>query len=246
MVRFHPSRLDIPLRWRKPRRIFVSSMGDLFHEDVKWEWQRQIFRTMALAKRHTFILLTKRPERFSTNNNLLQRLWNWSTVCSQEFVVVDDMLREMVVNQPPLPNVIGMVTVENQEAADGRIPWLLNAPFVRRGVSVEPMLGQVDMEAVPLPDAYLRMVGVHGCLQPLAEKNTEPDDYRYFQRKGMKLDWVICGPENGPGARTMDLAWPRDLLAQCRAAGVPFFMKTPRKKSLPADLMVQEFPGISR
>jgi protein gp37 len=109
--------------------------------------------------------------------------------------------------------------------ADQRIPILLQTPAAKRFVSVEPMLGPVDLEAVPMPNAYLRMVGVRGCLQPKAERDTEPDDYRYFQRKAMKLDWVICGGESGPGARPMNIDWPRSLRDQCQAAGVPFFFK---------------------
>ena len=114
------------------------------------------------------------------------------------------------------------VTAENQKMADQRIPILLQTPAAKRFVSVEPMLGPVVLEAT----------GRH-LLGPAS------------QQRGMNdgLDWVICGPENGPGARPMDLEWPRSLLAQCRAAGVPIFMKTPKKYALPSDLMVKEFPA---
>ena len=144
-VRLAPERvLTEPLRVKKPQ--MWAAWNDLFHKDVPFECQRQVFRTMALTPQHTYIVLTKRPERFFSDRNLLQRLWNWSTVCSKEFSSIDDQLREMVVNHPPLPNVIGMVTVENQDAADERIPWLLRAPFVRRGISIEPMLSSVNIK----------------------------------------------------------------------------------------------------
>ena len=117
-VTFHPDRLDQPLKWKKPRRIFVCSMSDLFHEDVKHDWIRSILFTMfAGGRHHTYIILTKRPER---------------------------MYEFFMHHQPdywPLPNVIGMVTAENQEQADKRIPILLECPFAKYGVSLEPLLG---------------------------------------------------------------------------------------------------------
>lgn len=127
-VTLHPEKLNEPLKWRKPSRIFVCSMGDLFHEDVPTEFIWQIFSVMLEARHHTFIVLTKRSERMKM------------------------ILNEMVISSgKELPeNVIGMVTVEKQEY-ENRIVDLLETPFKWRGLSIEPMLEAVDL----LNDDYL-------------------------------------------------------------------------------------------
>ena len=119
-VTSHPDRLDQPLKWEKPRRIFVVSMGDLFHEDVKYEWTDSIWSRMAKCPQHTFLVLTKRPERMS------------------EFVS-----EVGVFNYDVLPNLWLGVTAENQATADERIPILLQIPAAVRFVSVEPMLSEI-------------------------------------------------------------------------------------------------------
>lgn len=188
-----------PLRWRKPRRVFVNSMSDLFHEKVSFGTIRAIFNVMDKAKRHTFQILTKRPDR----------MLEWMR--SAPYFL--------------LPNVWLGVSIEDQASADKRIPLLMQMPAAVRWVSYEPALGAVDFEKVPLPDAYLRMNGITGVAQPKSEKDTEPDDYRYWTRKGFKLDWVVCGGESGPGARPMHPEWARSARDQCQVAGVPFFFK---------------------
>lgn len=184
-VRCHPERLDQPLRWRKPRRVFVNSMSDLFHEDVPDGFVCKVFDTMMMAERHTFQILTKRPER-------MQRF-------------VEFYVRAM--ECPPLPNVHLYVSCENQETADQRIPILLQTPASVRGVSAEPLLGPIDMRP-PL-------------LGPLT--GTGPMNTAVI---GLPpLDHVIVGGESGPKARQMDLDWLRSIVDQCRAAGVPVFVK---------------------
>ena len=183
-VTLHPDKLGQPLRWRKPRRVFVCSMGDLFHDAVPFSYIQNVWNIMETARQHTFMVLTKRPERME----------EFLTTVAGRFAVRGYM--------NPLPNVIGMVTAENQEQADERIPWLLRSPFAVRGVSVEPMLGPVDIGDL-LGDAYSSM---HGGFAP-------------------GIDWIICGVETGPGARPMDLDWARDLRDQCVAAGTPYFFK---------------------
>jgi len=115
-VTFHPDKLDQPLKWRKPRMIFVCSMGDLFHEDVGLHEIFQVCKVMREAKQHTFLLLTKRPGR----------------------------MLELFGSGTPLPNVWLGVTTENQQRADERIPILLQIPAAKHFISVEPMLGPID------------------------------------------------------------------------------------------------------
>lgn len=127
-VRCHPERLDQPLRWTKPRRVFVNSMSDLFHEDVPLEFIQQVFTTMKLAPHHTFQILTKRPARML---DMLSR--------------TDSTERYEGVNEGPLRNVWLGVSVEDQDTANQRIPLLLQTPAAVRWISGEPLLGPIDL-----------------------------------------------------------------------------------------------------
>ena len=184
-VRCHEERLSQPLRWKKPRRIFVNSMSDLFHEDVPREFIWQVFEVMEKCPQHTFQILTKRAKRMR-----------------REVTNAFDML---CVGW--LPNVWIGVSVENQAAADERIPLLLDTPAAVRWISAEPLLGPVDLLATPAGDILCRCAG---CL------SMTPDT---------RLDWVVVGGESGPNARPMHPAWARSLRDQCAAAGVPFLFK---------------------
>lgn len=194
--------LTIPLRWRKPRRIFVDSMSDLFHEQVPDEWIDRVFAVMALAPHHTFQVLTKRPERmraYMTGEGLVGgadgRAWRVREAARS---VAPHLLDEMVW---PLPNVWLGVSVEDQARADERIPLLLDTPAAVRFISAEPLLGPIDIDDY-LPGA----------------------DYASHHH-GRGLDWVIVGGESGPKARPFDLRWPRSLRDQCREARAAFFLK---------------------
>lgn len=199
-----PPRLDFqawsqPLHWRKPRRVFVMSMGDLFHEDVDWNSQFKVFQMMVLNPKHTFIILTKRPQIM-----LRQMADIWF-----------HMGRNALGRGPlPLPNVWLGVTAENQRTADERIPILLKIPAAVRFVSVEPMLGPVDLCHVQTDMVEINtLTGDHGVYRPHQGKS---DNH---------LNWIICGGETGPGARWMNALWATDLRDQCKDAGVPFFFK---------------------
>ncbi len=134
---------------------------------------------MIKASWHTYIILTKRPER----------------------------MHHELINFATQPNVWLGVSVEDQQTADERIPWLLKTPAAVRFVSVEPMLGAVDlMGFLPLAQS-----DIHGVV--------------YSPVGGPFIDWVICGGESGPGARPMHPDWARSLRDQCRGANVPFFFK---------------------
>lgn len=123
-VQCHTDRLDAPRHWKKPRRVFVNSMSDLFHPDVPFEFIDRVFGAMTMACEHTFMILTKRPMR-------MLDWFNWTT--------------HNKTGLWPLPNVWLGVTVENQAVADDRIPLLLQTPAAVRFVSVEPMLAPVDI-----------------------------------------------------------------------------------------------------
>jgi len=196
-----PEALNLPLRWRKQRRIFVNSMSDLFHENVEFAHIVAIFRVMAIAQHHTFQILTKRPQRMLEVMSLLPEALK--TIFPAE--------KHPEVNAPgwPLPNVWLGVSVENQRAADERIPLLLQTPAAVRFLSCEPLLGPVDLK--PYLEPYIRT------------KHDGSKRGTVWADPG--IDWIIVGGESGPGARPMHPDWVRGIRDQCVAAGVPFFFK---------------------
>ena len=213
--------LTAPLRWRKPRRIFVNSMSDLFHEDAPDEWIDRIFAVMALSPQHTFQVLTKRPERMrayiaDANISTSAPLGKAITRLSRTLPLDARFFAW------PLPNVWLGTSVEDQKRADERIPHLLATPAAVRFLSVEPLLGPVE---------------IYG---PHANWATNPAN---TDEEATVVDWVIVGGESGPGARPMDPDWARSIRDQCQAAGVHFFMKQMAKKApIPNDLMIREYP----
>ena len=203
-VQCHPERLDQPLRWRKPCRIFVNSMSDLFHEDIPDDFILKVFDVMRqsfnghavalgrLVPTHTFQILTKRAERMRSFMNRL--VWRDGL-----------FLGEVGAGRPAgqmLTNVQLGVSVEDQVTADERIPLLLQTPAAVRFVSYEPALGPVDFRwgGMSMPD--------YAPHRPLPQ-----------------LDWVIVGGESGPKARPFDLDWASRTIYQCKTAGVPVFLK---------------------
>lgn len=194
-ILLHPDRLEIPLRWRKPRRIFVCSMGDLFHESVPDDFIDKVFDTMAMCPQHTFQILTKRADRM--------RRWALLLPDRRGLSVPDNIQITWAGHLYPLINVWLGVTAENQAMADERIPLLLQTPAAVRFVSCEPLLGPIMI------DTFL------GDL---------PEDNEGAPYPG-KLDWVIAGTESGPGRRTAQIDWFKALCDQCVAARVPFYLK---------------------
>ena len=141
-VRCHPERLDAPLHWRKPLKVFVNSMSDLFHEDVTDEFIESVFAVMALAPRHTFQILTKRPERMLSWFTTMGGLEDRKTCVERAIGHRTGNIFERITW--PLPNVVLMVSAEDQPRADERVPLLLQTPAAVRGVSYEPALGPVN------------------------------------------------------------------------------------------------------
>lgn len=239
-IRLLPHNLEKPLHWKKPRTIFVNSRSDLFHEDVPYEYIDKTFGVMALRRRQTFVLVTKRAERmyqYMTGDDVHKRVeYQGKEIVRQSSL---DWLSKVCLQASdgkgwPLPNVILMVTAENQEQADARIPLLLQTPAAVRGVSVEPMLGPVDVSRwlgyrCPECGEYAGWdlpVDGAGRWRHTAPGWAHHHGYPVGHIDAVHgLDWVICGGESGPGARPMHPDWPRSLRDQCQAAGVPFWFK---------------------
>lgn len=199
VVREVPEVLQAPMRRKKPTMYFVNSMSDLFHKAVAEEYIDRVFAVMASCPQHTFQVLTKRADRMAQylcTPDRLERIYaQWHSVndnppCAEAW---------------PLPNVWIGVSVENQEQADNRIPYLLRVPAKVRFLSCEPLL-----ESVWLGEMYdhtARSIG--NVVLPFYHG----------------VNWVIAGAESGHGARPMDLDWVRSLRDQCQAANVPFLFK---------------------
>jgi protein gp37 len=210
VVRLIPGRLEIPLRKQAPTRYFVNSLSDLFHERLALEDVDRVFAVMALCaaydRGHVFQVLTKRPDRMaryvgdpSTPNRV--------RACARAFVLERGPFGRTNQRYPvvgwPLPNVWLGTSVENQAAADERIPQLVQAPAAVRFLSCEPLLGPVDL------------VQAVNKLDWLSPASLRPGG----------IDWVIVGGESGPSARPMHPDWALALRDQCRSAGVAYLFK---------------------
>ncbi|HBF34965.1 TPA: phage Gp37/Gp68 family protein [Candidatus Sumerlaeota bacterium] len=190
-------RLEEPMHLCKPATIFVWSMGDLFRPDVADEWISHVFNTATNCPKHTFMILTKQPER----------MLNYVLGLKGQWIDISDGSVSKIRN-----NIWLGVTVCNQDEADEKIPILLATPAAHRFVSIEPMLGGVDFLHTPC-------VGQHwdyltGEYEGARERTTTSH-----------LDLVICGGETGKNARPMHPDWVRSLRDQCKAADVPFHFK---------------------
>jgi protein gp37 len=229
-VQCHADRLMQPLRWRRPRRIFVNSMSDLFHESVPDQFITDVFGVMALAHWHTFQVLTKRPERMrdymlAHDHGIIgqfRQIQAGGGIGPREMFAALDMKRRDGVGWTwPLPNVWLGTSVENQRFADQRIPLLLQTPAAVRFVSAEPLLGPIVFAKRHLGQGsdcpgcgWMVSVDEDGCCATCGR------DAMWYG-----LDWVIVGGESGPGARPFDIEWARRIIRQCRRAGVPVFVK---------------------
>jgi len=213
-VRCHEDRLEQPLRWRKPRRVFVNSMSDLFHPAVPDAFIDRVFAVMALTPQHTYQVLTKRPERMRAylNSQFTTTREGFVKGCAWELLghpPLHKFAHHNVLQRPwPLPNVWLGFSAEDQESFN--IRWPSMAALANAGwltfCSAEPLLGRIDLASV-------ESVSSRGMFF-----NALTDD-------GGALSWVIVGGESGPGARPCDVAWIRSIVRQCQAADVPCFVK---------------------
>lgn len=202
-VTLKPDRLTDPLRkqsWRG-NRVFVNSMSDLFHKDVPDEYIAKVFAVMALTPEITYQVLTKRHGRMRAL--LSNDRW---LVLVMDAADALGLASDRIHARWPLPNVWIGVSVEDQAAADLRIPALRDTLAAVRFLSCEPLLGPVCLDLMHSTDGHA----------PGSSAPSEADE---------RIDWIIVGGESGPGARPMHPDWARSLRDQCAAAGVPFFFK---------------------
>ncbi|MCJ7802739.1 MAG: phage Gp37/Gp68 family protein [Candidatus Marinimicrobia bacterium] len=190
--------LTEPTKWKKPSKVFVNSMSDTFHRNLTFEKIDEVFKTMKHCNKHTYQVLTKRPDR------------------ALEFIEWKRKQPGIIKTWKFSDNIWMGVTIENQEQANKRIPLLLEIPAKVRFVSVEPMLGPVDLEFIEQFNSENKHVCYYQVLKPIKNSN---------DANRPALNWVICGGESGHNARPMHPDWVRSLRDQCEAANVPFFFK---------------------
>ena len=240
-VQLKPERLDMPLRWRRPRRVFANSVSDLFHERVPDAFIDRVFAVMALAPRHTFQILTKRPERMAG-------YLSPERMATRELAILAAM-REFVGHGAPfagkgltehmglwerllpLPNVWLGTSVENSDAV-GRADWLRRTPAAVRFVSAEPLIGPLVRSKEDCPRT--RVGDGQQCVRRLGHPgdcavewgSTTADFGEWPPELDLEgIDWVIVGGESGRKWRPMDHDWARSIRDACVAEGVAFFFK---------------------
>jgi len=264
-------KLTQPLHWRKPRRVFVNSMSDLFHESFSFEYIAQCFAVMAKAYWHTYQVLTKRTERaiefmkYAAGGN---HVWSRSQMLSFPTWEISLALHGGRDIRWPLPNVWFGTSISTQADADANLPLLFQIPAAIRYVSAEPLIELVDFDRYGWLDPRSTCIACE-----IAYASGAGDDHgRKHTHDG--IDWLIVGGESGPGARPCNVEWIRSIIAQCKAADVPVFVKQLgrqpiidvrddrtisgwRKRALadrkggdieewPEDLRVRQFPEGSR
>jgi protein gp37 len=268
-VEFIPRFIDKLFTYKKPRRIFLPSMSDAFHENVKDEWLDQLFAAIALNPHLTLQILTKRPRRMMEYCNALPTLDNVPDEMSRRYF---DKTKEYKEFHPtfPLPNLWLGVTAGTQKSADDRIPLLLQTPAAVRFVSVEPMLEEVNLSKYlgdywTCPecndtDEFKWMLPKNKEFCGVCAGDTGRDVR--LKRRGQGIHQVIVGGESGSKSREFHLEWAEDIHRQCQITGTKFFMKQVganayyrgqqfKTKSRagadasewPEHLRVQEFPG---
>lgn len=262
-IRLVPELLEQPLRWRKPRRIFVDSMSDLFHEDVPDEFIGAVFGAMDQCRRHVFQVLTKRPER-------MRRWFDWITQrdgppqyepdgeahgCAHLF---GDALGDLDLAQRrrpsltddgagwewPLPNVWLGVSVEDQKRWDERVPHLRATPAAVRFISYEPALGPLDASSGFWRQCRdcegIGVVGSDGEACVCARYGKRPG----FERTN-EIQWLIAGGESGPGARPCHVESIRSIARQCQEARVLYFIKQLGAKPVDDTSHDEHAPGVA-
>lgn len=232
-VTCHEHMLDRPLHWAKPCRVFVNSMSDLFHPDVPDEFREAVFGVIAACQRHSFIVLTKRPETMAgfliTGDAMESREQLVAGAAERRCKTVWDARGKIlhhyregtaaasVANRRvwpgwPLPNLTLGVSCEEQPTLEERLPHILRCPAAKRALSLEPLLGgirlPIERDRTPgrCPHGSERCGGCVGRSLP-------------------GIHQVYVGPETGPGRRPCELEWIRDIIEQCDAASVPAFVK---------------------
>ena len=218
-----------PLKLKKPSIIGVQFMGDLFHEDVSFNIIDRVFATISMCPKHTFLLLTKRIERANKYYSGQSPIYGRASIAFSGLMKHENFVSGMKayrnMENEPLQNIWIGVSCENQQTAEERIPALLQTPALKRVVSIEPMLGEIDISCF--------LNAWHEC-----SYNVE------------KIDCVIVGCESGPKRRPCKVEWIESIVDQCKTASVPCYVKQMEIggkvchdiNKFPKHLIIREYP----
>jgi protein gp37 len=221
--RTSPANWSMPLRWNaqaeafwaqhgRRQRVFCASLADVFDNEVPDEWRADLFNLIDSTPSLDWLLLTK-------------RIGN-----------VKGMLRKILRPDTLPANVWLGATIANQEEADRDIPKLLAVPARVRFLSMEPLLGNVDLNghtyslAPGLGEGIDWLTGKTSQFSDIYGGHTSPwldrGDYDFPEDyEEPRIHWVIVGGESGNDARPMHPDWARSLRDQCASAGVAFLFK---------------------
>lgn len=238
----HEDLIEAPLRWRKPRMVFVNSMSDVFHEDVPFEFIDKVFAVMALCPQHTFQILTKRAER------MRDYLQGCEVYSEKDDLVLGDTAIGNIIN-----GLTGNLMMEYQVFPGGEDKWDWQEPMVDDSMDAprEICPGHFDWHdgsysspiPWPLPNVWLGVSvedGQRHSYDRLDALKETPAAVRFVslepllegvsirERYGLNaawLNWVIIGGESGPGARPFNLHWAKSVIGEGKQAGIPVFVK---------------------
>ncbi len=227
---FHEDRLLEPSKMRKPAKIFVGSMTDLFQDGVTDEMLDSIFRVILYNPHHTFQVLTKRPERME---EYFDRVYQKGRDKMETMEKVNPAVaKELEKYNSILPNLWLGVTVENQESLEARIPVLLDTPAAKRFISVEPLVERIKIGNIGRrTDKYGKEVTHEQIFFMSGSKSLWDERFGFnIPLRNIdhpKLDWIIVGGESGTKSkvRPMDPEWVQHIFEACKETGVPFFFK---------------------
>jgi protein gp37 len=236
MIKLVPERLGDPLHWKRPRKIFVNSMSDLFHENAPREYVASVLGVIAMSGHHTFQVLTKRPARMRelmdsiTLEEAMYELARSNIALPSR--AMSKHIRDSMIEQGRDPDWEGPmcdapwlwlgVSAEDQVTANERVPRLLATRAAVRFVSYEPAIGPIDVTSYvirsrPVTDPELD--APDGALVDGMRRSV------YTWEREVGIDWIIVGGESGLGARPFDITWARAVVEQARGTGCAVFVK---------------------
>lgn len=234
-----------PLTWKAGLMIFVDSMSDLFHPNVPFEVVDQVWAVMALGRHHIFQVLTKRPDRMR----------EYLTSGREHLIVLamDGIMRRRLylpyanpisaagdlAARRPLPNVWCGTSVEDQTRADERVPTILQTPAAVRWLSLEPLLGPINLTGI----STMRFRGAEVLNALTGQLSGTFGDECATQLP--KLDWLVAGGESGPRARPWHPSWARTIRDHALRYNVPFLWKQ-NGAWLPDDQMLRAGTPIGK
>ncbi len=221
---FHPDRIDEPLRWRGPQTVAVAFMGDIGSPGVRDSWLCALWAVMALTPQHTYLLLSKRPDRIAS---WLRNGRTYDGVLARANILRDAYRRRNLfsigISNPataPLRNVWIGTSFGNQPEADDRVSRVLAVPAANRWASYEPATGPADLTRIRLPPELSSRPGDHWTINALTDQDDEN-----FHNDHAKIDLVVVGAESGPKRRPFDQAWARAMRDRCAEHGTPYYLK---------------------